>query len=86
MIEDDVFRDYTPSIVTPTNWPICRVDTQRPWSWIMFFGALNTLGFGPIGAYTWRCYEKSNGCPLAIIQSAMILEGTASKTKANVVQ
>lgn len=48
---------------------------------IMFFGALNTLGLGLIGAYTWRGYENSKRRPLAVIQSTRTFEGTASKPK-----
>src|SRR5262249_10806145 len=43
---------------------------------IMFFGALNTLGLGLIGAYTWRGYENTKRRPLAIVQSARIFDGT----------
>lgn len=36
---------------------------------ILFFGALNALGLGVIGAYTWRTYENTKARPLSIVQS-----------------
>ncbi|SRR5579871_4599006 len=34
---------------------------------VLFFGALNLLGLGIVGTYTWRAYENSKGRPLAIV-------------------
>jgi hypothetical protein len=42
---------------------------------VMFFGALNTLGLGLIGAYAWRTYENTKQRPLAIVESAKMFEG-----------
>ena len=50
---------------------------------IMFFGALNTLGLGIVGAYTWRAYENTKHRPLAVVQSAKAFEGTTSKPVPN---
>lgn len=36
---------------------------------ILFFGALNSLGLGVVGAYAWRTYENTKARPLSIIQS-----------------
>ena len=47
---------------------------------IMFFGALNMLGLGIVGSYTWRGYENTKHRPLAIIQSARVFEGAASSS------
>lgn len=35
---------------------------------ITFFGALNMLGIGLIGAYVWRTYENTKRRPLAVVQ------------------
>jgi len=42
---------------------------------IVFFGALNTLGLGLIGAYAWRAYENTKRRPLAVIQRIVTFEG-----------
>jgi glycosyltransferase involved in cell wall biosynthesis len=42
---------------------------------IVFFGALNMLGLGLIGAYTWRAYENTKRRPLAVVQSARSFTG-----------
>lgn len=36
---------------------------------ILFFGALNSLGLGVVGAYAWRTFENTKARPLSIIQS-----------------
>jgi len=36
---------------------------------ILFFGALNSLGLGVVGAYAWRTFENTKARPLAILQS-----------------
>jgi glycosyltransferase involved in cell wall biosynthesis len=43
---------------------------------ITFFGALNTLGLGFIGAYAWRSYENTKKRPLALVRSALAFDGT----------
>jgi glycosyltransferase involved in cell wall biosynthesis len=45
---------------------------------ITFFGALNTLGLGLIGAYAWRGYENTKGRPLALISATRAFEGEPS--------
>ena len=42
---------------------------------ITFFGALNTLGLGLIGAYAWRSYENTKKRPLALIRSCHAFNG-----------
>ena len=42
---------------------------------IAFFGALNTLGIGLIGSYTWRAYENTKNRPFAIVQRARSFQG-----------
>ncbi|WP_051937777.1 glycosyltransferase family 2 protein [Ferriphaselus sp. R-1] len=34
---------------------------------VIFFGALNSLGIGIIGAYAWRAYENTKARPLAVV-------------------
>ena len=36
---------------------------------ILFFGALNSLGLGVVGAYAWRTFENTKARPLSVIQS-----------------
>ena len=36
---------------------------------ILFFGALNSLGLGVVGAYAWRTFENTKARPLSILQS-----------------
>jgi glycosyltransferase involved in cell wall biosynthesis len=38
---------------------------------VLFFGMLNLLGLGLVGAYTWRGYENSKKRPLAMVCLAM---------------
>lgn len=39
---------------------------------VSFFGALNTLGLGLIGAYSWRAYENTKRRPLAVVQESLV--------------
>ena len=36
---------------------------------ILFFGALNSLGLGVVGAYAWRTFENTKARPLSVLQS-----------------
>lgn len=45
---------------------------------LLFFGGLNTLGLGIIGAYVWRAYENTKQRPLAVVQHAQAFAGTES--------
>lgn len=47
---------------------------------IAFFGALNTLGLGLVGAYAWRAYENTKGRPLAIVQRFISFDGSAGRS------
>lgn len=37
---------------------------------VLFFGALNTMGLGIIGAYVWRAYGNTQKRPLAVVMRA----------------
>lgn len=43
---------------------------------IIFFGGLNTLGLGLVGAYAWRAYENTKHRPLAVVGSEHSFPGT----------
>lgn len=45
---------------------------------LLFFGGLNTLGLGIIGAYVWRAYENTKQRPLSIVQYAQEFTGVKS--------
>ncbi|MEP6633185.1 MAG: glycosyltransferase family 2 protein [Luteimonas sp.] len=36
---------------------------------VLFFGALNALGLGVVGAYAWRAFENTKDRPLALVHS-----------------
>lgn len=46
---------------------------------VIFFGALNSLGFGIIGAYAWRAYENTKGRPLSVVMLEQKFDGTDKK-------
>ncbi|MBI3481180.1 MAG: glycosyltransferase family 2 protein [Nitrosomonadales bacterium] len=37
---------------------------------VIFFGGLNSLGLGIVGAYAWRAYENTKQRPLAVVMKA----------------
>ena len=37
---------------------------------VIFFGGLNSLGLGIVGAYAWRTFENTKGRPLAVVMTA----------------
>ncbi len=43
---------------------------------VSFFGALNTLGLGLIGSYSWRAYENTKRRPLAVVQESYAFSGS----------
>ena len=47
---------------------------------VLFFGALNLLNLGLVGAYAWRGYENSKRRPLAIVALKMRNQKNAEKT------
>jgi glycosyltransferase involved in cell wall biosynthesis len=47
---------------------------------ITFFGALNTLGLGLVGAYAWRGYENTKRRPLALVRDSRSFEGVDETT------
>lgn len=49
---------------------------------LTFFGGLNALGLGIVGAYAWRSYENTKARPLAIIQSVQAFEGQTASGEA----
>jgi hypothetical protein len=44
---------------------------------ITFFGGLNTLGIGLIGAYVWRTFENTKMRPLSIVRKHETFAGIA---------
>lgn len=42
---------------------------------VLFFAALNMLGFGIVGAYVWRAYENTKRRPQAIVLDAHRFDG-----------
>lgn len=42
---------------------------------VIFFGALNSLGLGIIGAYAWRTYENTKRRPLSIVMLEQRFDG-----------
>jgi glycosyltransferase involved in cell wall biosynthesis len=46
---------------------------------LVFFGGLNTLGLGIIGAYVWRAYENTKQRPLAVVQRTQEFTGANSR-------
>jgi len=44
---------------------------------VIFFGALNSLGIGIIGAYAWRAYENTKGRPLSVVMLEQRFDGKA---------
>ena len=48
---------------------------------ITFFGALNILGLGLVGAYAWRAYENTKRRPLSIIQSVRTFPGSPQRSE-----
>ena len=45
---------------------------------VIFFGALNMLGLGLVGAYAWRSYENTKQRPLAVVESVRAFAGVAA--------
>ena len=41
---------------------------------VIFFGGLNSLGLGIVGAYAWRAYENTKQRPLAVVMKEQIFE------------
>jgi glycosyltransferase involved in cell wall biosynthesis len=42
---------------------------------ILFFGAINALGLGVVGAYAWRAFENTKARPLAVVQTDESFDG-----------
>lgn len=47
---------------------------------ILFFGGMNALGIGIIGAYAWRAYENTKGRPLALTAVEHVFAGATRAT------
>ena len=43
---------------------------------VLFFGALNTVGIGIVGAYVWRAYANTQQRPAAVVMRELTFEGT----------
>ena len=48
---------------------------------IVFFGALNSLGLGIIGAYAWRAYENTKGRPLSVVMLEQKFDGSTGNNE-----
>jgi glycosyltransferase involved in cell wall biosynthesis len=48
---------------------------------VIFFGALNSLGIGIIGAYAWRAYENTKGRPLSVVMLEQKFDGMSGSNK-----
>jgi glycosyltransferase involved in cell wall biosynthesis len=46
---------------------------------ILFFGGLNAMGLGIIGAYVWRAYGNTQGRPLAVVMQSKVFNGEPTK-------
>lgn len=44
---------------------------------VIFFGGLNSLGLGIVGAYAWRAFENTKNRPLAVVMAFQKFDGTA---------
>jgi polyisoprenyl-phosphate glycosyltransferase len=42
---------------------------------VIFFGGINSLGLGIVGAYAWRTYENTKRRPLAVVLKAESFDG-----------
>lgn len=42
---------------------------------VIFFGALNSLGLGIVGAYAWRAFENTKNRPLAVTMALQKFDG-----------
>jgi glycosyltransferase involved in cell wall biosynthesis len=47
---------------------------------VLFFGAMNLMGLGIVGAYVWRAYGNTQGRPLAVLRRTENFAGTKNKT------
>jgi polyisoprenyl-phosphate glycosyltransferase len=58
------------SAITFLYWALGRIDVPGYTPIVLviiFFGALNTLGIGILGAYLWRTFENTKGRPQSIV-------------------
>ncbi|MDO8464048.1 MAG: glycosyltransferase family 2 protein [Gallionella sp.] len=44
---------------------------------VIFFGGLNSLGLGIVGAYAWRAFENTKNRPLAVVMALQKFDGVA---------
>lgn len=44
---------------------------------VLFFGGMNAMGIGIVGAYCWRAYENTKGRPLALTSAERAFPGHA---------
>ncbi len=45
---------------------------------ILFFGSLNMMGLGIVGAYIWRTYGNTQGRPLAVVMRTDVFPGRSA--------
>lgn len=43
---------------------------------VIFFGGLNSLGLGIVGAYAWRAFENTKNRPLAVVMALQKFDGS----------
>ena len=46
---------------------------------VMFFGGINSLGIGLLGAYVWRAFENTKGRPSFVIAATEAFEPPAGR-------
>ena len=47
---------------------------------VIFFGGLNSLGLGIVGAYAWRAFENTKNRPLAVVMALQRFDGKGRQT------
>lgn len=47
---------------------------------VIFFGGLNSLGLGIVGAYAWRAFENTKNRPLAVVMTSRKFDGAADSS------
>lgn len=45
---------------------------------VVFFGGLNSLGLGIVGAYAWRAFENTKNRPLAVVMASQKFDGATN--------
>ncbi|MDD5300773.1 MAG: glycosyltransferase family 2 protein [Gallionella sp.] len=48
---------------------------------VIFFGGLNSLGLGIVGAYAWRAFENTKNRPLAVVMALQKFDGAGTENR-----